>query len=564
MNITIQLTAWLSRTSMIAGAFKALVIILLCSDSLNAQTWGGSFGATPTLFNLGLSTSSYVTNPYSGSIGFSTGGSTPVFYTGTGTYYYIFFPTVTTTYTYAPAPPYVGGASATVVVHQPPLIYEFTSSSYNTTPASSCATLRYRIANAVDATISSTDGYWHVNTAEGEWTWNVCPGVTTTYTLTVTGTSGETTSSVVTINRVNPPPPTPPAIYSFYASQYSIAVPDYTTLTWSVANNASSVYINGQSLATSGSWQVNPSVTTTYTLTVTAPGGTASSQLTINVIPPPTINSFATNASSVVSGFPALLSWNIGDATSVSINNGVGSVATSGSRMVYPTATTTYTILASGPGGTRTSQVTVSVISELDVPATTVNGGETRRFEATASLRTGSNDNSRPFTAKANSNVFLAAIGGVVLKPGTRLETGTSTRVFSYYNSFSTGGVIYGTNTAGTNITATAAKNEANKLEKVSSDVKNNTLPTEYGLEQNTPNPFNPTTVIRYALKAPSKVSLRVYDLLGREVIKLVDENKAAGRYEARFDGTRLASGMYLYRLETGDFVQTKKMMLVK
>ena len=89
-------------------------------------------------------------------------------------------------------------------------------------------------------------------------------------------------------------------------------------------------------------------------------------------------------------------------------------------------------------------------------------------------------------------------------------------------------------------------------------------IPGAFALGQNYPNPFNPTTVISYQLSAVTNVRLVVCDLLGREVAVLVNERKAPGNYEVRFDGAGLASGVYLYRLTAGDFVQTHKMILVR
>ncbi|MCS6988941.1 MAG: T9SS type A sorting domain-containing protein [Chloroherpetonaceae bacterium] len=86
----------------------------------------------------------------------------------------------------------------------------------------------------------------------------------------------------------------------------------------------------------------------------------------------------------------------------------------------------------------------------------------------------------------------------------------------------------------------------------------------DYRLEQNYPNPFNPTTTIAYVLPKAEKVSLKVYDVLGREVATLVNEVKGAGAHATTFDAANLASGVYFYRLQAGSFSQTKKMMLVK
>lgn len=89
-----------------------------------------------------------------------------------------------------------------------------------------------------------------------------------------------------------------------------------------------------------------------------------------------------------------------------------------------------------------------------------------------------------------------------------------------------------------------------------------------YRLSQNYPNPFNPVTTIGYQLSGASEVSLKVFDMLGREVAALVSGKQSAGNYEVRFDASRLATGIYFYRLTatgvTGNFAETKKMVLVK
>jgi hypothetical protein len=86
----------------------------------------------------------------------------------------------------------------------------------------------------------------------------------------------------------------------------------------------------------------------------------------------------------------------------------------------------------------------------------------------------------------------------------------------------------------------------------------------EFSLEQNYPNPFNPATKIKFSIPKSEFVSLRVYDILGREVKVLVSENLSHGEYEADFDAKGLSSGMYYYSLRAGDNVSVKKMVLVK
>jgi Secretion system C-terminal sorting domain len=90
-------------------------------------------------------------------------------------------------------------------------------------------------------------------------------------------------------------------------------------------------------------------------------------------------------------------------------------------------------------------------------------------------------------------------------------------------------------------------------------------IPKEFSLEQNYPNPFNPSTVISYDLPKESRVSLKIYSMLGQEVATLVDEVKGAGSYTATFSAqSGFASGVYFYRIQAGDFVSVKKMMLLK
>jgi hypothetical protein len=90
-----------------------------------------------------------------------------------------------------------------------------------------------------------------------------------------------------------------------------------------------------------------------------------------------------------------------------------------------------------------------------------------------------------------------------------------------------------------------------------------NEIPTDYSIS-NYPNPFNPTTTISYQLPQDGFVTLKVYDILGKEVATLVNENKNAGYYNVTFDASKLTSGIYIYRIRANNYVQSKKMMLVK
>ncbi|MHB8132344.1 MAG: InlB B-repeat-containing protein, partial [Mobilitalea sp.] len=107
-------------------------------------------------------------------------------------------------------------------------------------------------------------------------------------------------------------------------------------------------------------------------------------------------------------------------------------------------------------------------------------------------------------------------------------------------------------------------KNITATFEIVVSVESENAIPINYSLKQNYPNPFNPVTKIKYALPERANVKLSIYDLLARELVVLVNGTKEAGWYEVSFDGTNLSSGTYFYRLEAGNYVEVKKLLLIK
>lgn len=92
----------------------------------------------------------------------------------------------------------------------------------------------------------------------------------------------------------------------------------------------------------------------------------------------------------------------------------------------------------------------------------------------------------------------------------------------------------------------------------------NNSVPAEFQLSQNYPNPFNPSTQINYSLPQSSDVLLKVYNVLGQEITTLVNGKQAAGKYDVKFDASRLSSGIYYYTISAGSFNETKKMILMK
>ena len=144
---------------------------------------------------------------------------------------------------------------------------------------------------------------------------------------------------------------------------------------------------------------------------------------------------------------------------------------------------------------------------------------------------------------------------------------------YSFYNKYDTsngGGIPYAKG-----LTSKLAKTEneeykfladyktGNEVSVTSVNDKGSIIKT-FELKQNYPNPFNPTTVINYTIPEAGLVSLKVYDVLGNEVADLVNQKQASGEYRVSFNASRLASGIYFYRLQAGKYTQVRKMMLLK
>ena len=151
------------------------------------------------------------------------------------------------------------------------------------------------------------------------------------------------------------------------------------------------------------------------------------------------------------------------------------------------------------------------------------------------------------------TETFTASIGlkGAVGGPGNFIDatTGSTTVANNNIAQFPTRGLKYRLIPG-----APGFSNTANLTER----------PKEFKLEQNYPNPFNPTTTIQFAVPSVSDVKLEVFNILGQKVATLVNRRMEAGVHTVNFNATNLSSGVYFYRLQSGSFVQTKKMMLVK
>jgi hypothetical protein len=149
--------------------------------------------------------------------------------------------------------------------------------------------------------------------------------------------------------------------------------------------------------------------------------------------------------------------------------------------------------------------------------------------------------------------IFLFGDNGDSL--GTRNEELTDLHIHTL--AMDTAGYVY----AGTN--AGVWRRHVSQL-VVSVNKLSSALPQHCSLDQNFPNPFNPETQIQYSVPRSSTVNLRIFDLLGRQVAVLVNEQKPAGRYTVKWDASRMVSGIYFYRLQAGAFRETKRMVLIK
>jgi CubicO group peptidase (beta-lactamase class C family) len=242
-----------------------------------------------------------------------------------------------------------GGGEATPPA---PVVRSFTASPASVLPGGA-ATLNWDVAHV--GTVSIAPG---VGTRMAQGSVTVSPAATTTYTLTATGSSGTRTASVqVTVlpkGRIDSFSASPTAIAGGGSSQLQWATTDATQV--SIDNGVGTVPVDG-------SLTLSPAVTTTYRLTATGPGGSNTAEATITILPPPVIAGFGASPAKLQAGESATLSWSTSEAAEVRIEPGVGVQPASGSLSVSPAATTTYRLTATGPGGVRTAEVTLRLVT---------------------------------------------------------------------------------------------------------------------------------------------------------------------------------------------------------
>lgn len=269
-------------------------------------------------------------------------------------------PTFTTVYTLTASNIYGFSTQTAIVVVTPtsglPIILAFNASPSTITMGQS-ATLQWNVAGATSVSISNGIG-----AVISSGTRSVTPSTTTTYVLSATNAVGTMTSSAtVTVN----PSSALPMVILFTASPDTINSGQTSALIWSVSGSLSISINNSIGLVSpSGTVLITPASTTTYSLTATNLAGSVTVSVTITVNPPPSlpfIITFTTTPMQINSGQTSTLIWNVSGATSISINQGIGSVPATGTRNITPSSTTTYILTATNASGVETHSVTVVV-----------------------------------------------------------------------------------------------------------------------------------------------------------------------------------------------------------
>ena len=217
----------------------------------------------------------------------------------------------------------------------------------------------------------------------------------------------------------------------------------------------------------------------------------------------------------------------------------------------------------SGPGGGEVQSLAIN--STGHIFAGTSGGGvfrSTDNGDSWTEVNTGlTNHSIRSLAINSSGDIFAGTDDGGVFRSTdngdswTEINNGLTSAVVLSLAINSTGHIFAGTSGGG----VFRSLESTTSVREVAGQ-----LPSSFFLGQNYPNPFNPLTIIEYSLPRSGDVSLIIYNLLGEEVARLVDGFQQAGEYNTNWNASKISSGTYFYRLQAGDFVQTRKMLLLK
>ncbi|MFA5011617.1 MAG: choice-of-anchor V domain-containing protein [Ignavibacteria bacterium] len=236
----------------------------------------------------------------------------------------------------------------------------------------------------------------------------------------------------------------------------------------------------------------------------------------------------------------------------------------------YPNGFTGGTKKNPGTSGCASCHAFNTVISGLITGPDTVTAGQTYTYTLTITNSGGSGDLGVDIAAKVGS---LSIIAGQQLKVmGTELVhqnggipySSPKSITFSYSAPSTVGSdTLYATVDRGYSGRWNYAPNKGIYV-KLATGIINNEIPVKFYLSQNFPNPFNPVTKIKYGIAKETNVSVKVFDLLGKEVASLVNEYQASGNYFTTFDAAKYPTGIYYYKIQAGDFTEVRKMSLIR
>ncbi|MFH1194806.1 MAG: discoidin domain-containing protein [bacterium] len=386
-------------------------------------------------------------------------------------------------------------------------------------------------------------------------------------------------------------------IYALRATPDLIQAGDSALIEW-YTSFGSSVTLNGEIVSGKGKLYVSPAATTTYTL-IASGDVTDSAGVIVQIYPSGMILAFRAEPPEIGENESTILKWETSKGSIVKIND--ESVNEDGEMEVFPVAGNLYVLTTEGDV-METATVTVSIL-----PADEVNRALFRDIIASSTAE----DSGEPvnlvdgdlltkWTSENANNQWVEMDFGKSISVervalywdaayATAYRIGLSEDNISWQllhlNNNATGGLNVIDNLSGTGryfklmLDKRATENgfslkeiEVYGLPSSTSDVSDySAIPCEFTLEQNYPNPFNPTTTIKFSIPivetpymASLRVTLQVYDVLGREITTLIDEEKPSGSYSFAFDASTLASGIYFYKLRAGSFSQCRKMILLK